>query len=177
MWGILRPMTSVVRVVLSRHLRKLVKLDAKQILLFLCLEKQMRLFPMSQDLLLVQVKKIYFVSRQLYNWVIIISWFWGLARPRDVVGALVQSIFSDYTHCSRISWSLAYKHQIILKLLVLLIQYNKTLQHKWGNRRSNGEGGEQKSCELQSDQMGSLFHELTCILHWQRQRNIGPTLR
>ena len=122
-------------------------------------------------------KKIYFVSRQLYNWVIIISWSCGLARPRVVVGALLQSTFSDYTQFSRVSWSLAWKHPIICKLLVLLIQYNKTVQHKWGNCRSNGGGEEQKSRKLQRDQMGSLFHELTCILHWQRQRNIGPTLR
>ena len=44
-----------------------------------------------------------FVSRQLYNMVNIFSLSSGLARPRDVVGALLQSTFKDYTQCSRIS--------------------------------------------------------------------------
>ena len=44
-----------------------------------------------------------FVSRQLYNMVNILSLSSGLARPRDVVGALLQSTFKDYTQCSRIS--------------------------------------------------------------------------
>ena len=56
MWSILRPMTSVVRVVLWRHLQSLVPSRSCLWLLFLCLEKQMRLFPSSQDLLLVQVR-------------------------------------------------------------------------------------------------------------------------
>ena len=38
----------------------------------------------------------------------------------------------------------------------------------------NGGGEEQKRCKLHRDQIGSLFHELNFILHWQRQRNIGP---
>ena len=130
---------------------------------------------MGQTKSLCEEEEDIFVLGQLFNMDSITSLSWGLARPRDVVGALLQSTFSDYTQCSRIL-DLGRKHQIILKLLVLSIQYNKTIQHEWGNCRNNGEGEEQKSHKLQRDQMGSLFHELTCILHWQRQRNIGPTL-
>ena len=39
-----------------------------------------------------------FVLGQLYNMESTISLSWGLARPRDVVGALMRSTFSDYTH-------------------------------------------------------------------------------
>ena len=83
-------------------------------------------------------KKIYFVSRQLYNWVIIICWSWGLARPRDVVGALVQSTFSDYTHCSRISWSLVVDrdldqrdHPLVIYQYFLLYIYCIQLERVW----------------------------------------------
>ena len=38
----------------------------------------------------------------------------------------------------------------------------------------NGGGEEQKRCKLRRDQIGSLFNELIYILHWQRQRNVGP---
>ena len=38
-----------------------------------------------------------FVLGQLYNMDSTISLSWGLARPRDVVGALLQITFSDHT--------------------------------------------------------------------------------
>ena len=44
-------------------------------------------------------EKDIFVSGQFYNMVSITGLSCGLARQRDVVGALLQSTFEDYTHC------------------------------------------------------------------------------